>query len=255
MAKILNVRERVHQPYRDALIRTFGISPGGLNPQTDLFILQGRDEGFTNLKTSAILPNDSSMIILAARVMLWFRAPIQRVLDPAGPVAVNGDWGHVTPGDAIVWPNGPGGVAIGNAPGDLYDVYRLHSQCAEGLFWTLGAGEKDSLKSMPTMYFPYGGGLSGDNGGPTDLIHWQNGDSTHAAILRIARAITITPRQFIKVSVQGVAYPDGGNATVFGTATNQNRNMRDPISNLNAVDAITKVVSMTIDGLLSRDVQ
>jgi len=42
---------------------------------------------------------------------------------------------------------------------------------------------------------------------------------------------------------------------VFGASDTQGRNMLDPIANLNAVDAVAKVVSLTIDGLLSRDVQ
>ena len=258
MAKILNIRERVHQPYRDALLRTAGMSAGGLGSQTDLFISQGRSEGYTNLKTSAVLPNDSSMIILAARVLQWFRAPVVRVFGIVGKgtgVTRNGDIGPTTDPSTWAFPNNSGEPAVGNAVGDLEDVYRLHWQCAEGLFWTLGAGDKNSLSSMPSMYFPYGGGLSGDIGGASDLIHFQNGQPSHTAILRIARAITITPRQLIKALVTAVAYDDGGNGTLFGVSNSQGRNMLDPVSNLNAVDAIAKVVSLTIDGLLSRDVQ
>jgi hypothetical protein len=250
MAKILNIRERVHQPYRDALLRTAGFAPGTLNSTTDLFISQGRSEGFTNLKTSAVLPNDSSMIILAARVMQWFRAPVLRTIDGQGLVTRNGDIGPIDT-TSWAWP----AVGVGNAMGTFEDVYRLHWQCAEGLFWTLGAGEKDSLKSMPSMYFPYGGGLEGDIGAASDLIHFQNGRPSHTSILRIARAITVTPRQLIKAFVPAVAYDDGGNGTAFGASTSQGRNMFDPIANLNAVDAVAKVVSLTIDGLLSRDVQ
>lgn len=254
MAKILNIRERVHQPYRDALCRTAGMSAGSLQPTTDLFIAQGRDEGFTNLKTSAVLPNDSSMIVLAARVMQWFKAPVVRQVSGLGVVTQNGDIGPI---DANAWqyPNGAGQPGVGNAVGNWEDVYRLHWQCAEGLFWTLGAGDKDSLRSMPSMYFPYGGGLSGDLGNSSELVHLQNGVPSHTSILRVARAITITPRQLIKAVVSAVAYPDGGNGTLFGTADTQGRNMLNPIHNLNAVDAVAKVVSLTIDGLLSRDVQ
>lgn len=252
MAKILNIRERVHQPYRDALIRTAGLHPGGLGSSTDLFITQGRDEGWTNLKTSAVLPNDSSMIILAARVLQWFRYSVFRY--GVGPS---------NNGDISDFQNGAGEPGVGNARGNYHDVYRLHWQCAEGLFWTLGAGDKDSLKSMPSMYFPYGGGLHGylgwaityDGSDFTQLVHFNNGEPTHTAILRLARAITITPRQLIKAFVTGVAYDDGGNASIFQSRTAQGRNMLDPIANLNAVDAIAKVVSLTIDGLLSRDVQ
>jgi hypothetical protein len=124
---------------------------------------------------------------------------------------------------------------------------------------------------MPSLYFPYGGGLDGDLGNVgnqfvqfsedppgeyhTPLLHWNNGSATQTAILRLARAITVTPRQLIKAQVNSVAYPSGNNQTIFGTSTAGGRNMLDPIGNLNAVDAIAKVVSLTIDGLLSRDVQ
>ncbi|MFA4971453.1 MAG: hypothetical protein WC683_02485 [bacterium] len=272
MAKILNIRERVHQPFRDALCRTAGLSRGNLNQTTDLFIAQGRDEGFTNLKTSAVLPNDASMIILAARVMQWFRRPVPRDMADATNVTLNGDYGMIDGTVPFAWPNAVGGVAEGNAPGLHNDVYRLHWQCAEGLFWTIGAGEKDSLRSMPTMYFPAGGGLHGKIGARTGiiwwfdrqgqyvhfhapLIHYNNGCPTHTAILRLARAITITPRQLIKAQVTAVRYPDGGNATLFGTTTANGRDMLNPIDNLNAVDACGKVVSLILDGLLSRDVQ
>ena len=261
MAKILNIRERVHQPYRDALIRTAGFAAGRLTSSSDLFITQGRDEGWTNLKTAAVLANDSSMIVLAARVLQWFRAPVVRSFDPAtGVINANGDIGPQTVIDGWTFPNGAGQPAIGNGVGDFEDVYRLHWQCAEGLFWTLGAGEKDSLKSMPSMYFPYGGGLDAILGTAARsagraLIHLNNGEATHTALLRLARAITLTPRQLIKASVTAIAYDDGGNAPLFGSRTATGRNMLDPIANLNAVDGIAKVVSLTIDGLLSRDVQ
>ena len=262
MAKILNIRERVHQPFRDALCRTAGLFQGQVQQSTDLFISQGRDEGFTNLKTAAVLPNDSSMIILAARVMLWFKRAGLRALAADGSVVINGDY--------TTWPNGAGQVAEGNAAGVYYDSYRLYWQCAEGLFWTLGAGDKNSLQSMPSMYFPMGGGLWGRLGGAgildyTDatvrhlqrdtMVHYGNGSPTHTSILRIARAITITPRQLIKATVHAMSYPDGGNGTTFGTATATNRNMLNPIDNLNCVDGVQKVVALVLDGLLSRDVQ
>jgi hypothetical protein len=258
MAKILNVRERVHQPFRDSLLRTAGLSPGGLNATTELFTSPGRNEGFTNLKNGTTLPNDSSMIVLAARVLQWFRYSVPRV-ETVG-VDQNGDIGP-TP-----WDNLPA-VMNGDIYGTHHDVYRLHWQCAEGLFWTLGAGDKDSINSMPSMYFPYGGGLDGDLGNTgiidypseTDVnrpqIHFNNGAPDQTAILRLARAITITPRQLIRATVTGVSYFAGGNETTFGTSTATGRSMLDPISNLNAVDGVQKVIGLTIDGLLSRDVQ
>jgi len=247
MAKILNVRERVHQPYRDSVIRTAGLARGTLQAQTDLFLQTGRDEGLSNLKNGSQLPNDSSMIILAVRVNCWFRASVLRGALTGNSPATNGD--------IASFPNTAGTVGEGNAIGNYLDVYRLHWQTAEGLFWTVGSGEKDSLRSMPSMYFSYGGGLSGDVGGATDLIHFNLGEPSHTSILRLARAVTIVPRQLIKVSVNSVQYPDGGNAAVFTSTTVTGRNMLSPVDNLNAVDAIYKSVSCTIDGLVSRDVQ
>jgi hypothetical protein len=254
MGKILNVRERVHQPFRDSLIRTSGFQAVTLNIQQDLFLTTGGTEGQTNLKTGSLLPNDNSMIILAARNMLWFRNTISRNVDANGLVTANGDYGQTTAA-VFGWPNAAGGLAVGCAPGRIEDVYRLYWQCAEGIFWTLGSGDKNALSSMPGMYFPYGGGLHGDMGAASDLIHWNNGMPSHTAILRMARAITIVPRQLIKVQASIQTYPIGANAATFGTTTAQGRDMLSPRDNLIAVDGIAKSISLTIDGLLSRDVQ
>lgn len=255
MAKILNVRERVHQPWRDSLVRTSGFVVGTLSNQTDLFLnTQSKTEGETNLKSGSMLPNDNSMIVLASRVLLWFRNPMQRGVSALGVVTGNGDFGSTT-GAAFAWPNTGAGAALGNAVGTVEDVYRLYWQTAEGLFWTVGSGDKDMLRSMPSMYFPYGGGLHGDMGGASDLIHWNNGMPAHTAILRLARAVTIVPRQTMKVQCTAQTYPIGANAAAFGTTTAQGRDMLNPVHNLNAVDGIAKVVSFTLDGLLSRDVQ
>ena len=47
---------------------------------------------------------------------------------------------------------------------------------------------------------------------------------------------------------------DGGNGALFGS-TQGTRNMLSLRDNLNAVDLMQKVISFTIDGLFSRDVQ
>ena len=253
MSKILNLRERVHQPWRDSLVRTAGMAAGTLDQQTDLFLQTGRGEGQSNLKSGATLPNDSSFILLAARVFTWFYAPRTRALGAGAIATVNGDIGQF---DANAWlyPNAAGQVANPHAVGTMYDVYRLYHQADESIFWTIGAGEKDSLKSVPTWYLPSGGGLHGDVGGATDLIYFNNGTPDHGAILRIARAITITPRQLIRVRASCVALPNGGNGQAFGT-TFGGRDMLSVIDNLNVVDGIWKSISCTLDGLLSRDVQ
>jgi hypothetical protein len=137
----------------------------------------------------------------------------------------------------------------------VQDVYRLHFQAEEQLHWSFGTGLKNSIDNMPTWYFPAGGGISGDMGGTTDLIHWQNsGYDGHSGILRLARAILIPPRQNILCNGTIFALPDNGQAGAFGT--NQgNRNMLSLRDNLNAIDAVQKVITFTFDGLFSRDVQ
>jgi hypothetical protein len=250
MAKLTNVRERVHQPFRDTLIRTSGYYASAIQDRTNLFTVAGKSEGETNLPQGSQLPSDQSMVILALRVFTWFRRSVPRSAAAlTTSVGTNGDFfitGAFEPAADV--------LLNGSVPGNYNDVYRLHWQAEEQLLWSFGAGDKDSIKQMPSAYFPYGGGLHGDNGGATDLIHWNNGMPDHAGILRIARAILLPPRQNIRCTAQIVSLPDGGNAATFGT-TQGARNMLSLTANLNAVDLVQKVISMTFDGLFSRDVQ
>jgi hypothetical protein len=255
MAKLTNVRERVHQPFRDSLIRTSGWFVSAVQDRTDLFTQAGKDDASTNLKNGSTLPSDQSMVVLACRVFQWFRQPIQRsavtidVGNVWSPTDRNGDFAIAAANFAAA-----GALLNGSTIGDVHDVYRLHWQTAEQLLWSFGAGDKFSITSMPSAYFPYGGGLHGDMGGVTDLIHWNNGLPDHTGILRLARAILLPPRQNIKCQAQIVAMPDGGNAAVFGT-TQGARNMLSLTNNLNTVDGLNKSISFTFDGLFSRDVQ
>jgi hypothetical protein len=251
MAKIVTIRERVHQPFYDSLIRTAGLTPGALNDNTDLFTNNGaRSQATTNLVNGGVLPSDQSMVILALRVFTWYRNPIKRITNTFDDsIVLNGDYDQLAP-----WL--PAGSGFGtSAPGSIQDVYRLHWQTEEQLHWTFGTGDKNSITNMPTWYFPTGGGISGDMGAATDLIHWQNtGWDGHQGILRLARAILLPPRQNIICKANIYALDAGNQASVFGT-TQGSRNMLSLKDNLNAVDAVQKVVSFVMDGLFSRDVQ
>jgi hypothetical protein len=250
MAKVVSIRERVHQPFYDSLIRTAGLTPGGLSDKTSLFTSNGaRTNATTNLINGSTLPSDQSHVVLALRVFSWYRNPILRKAGGAsGEVSENGDYGTVAPWLAA-------GAAAGQAPGNIEDVYRLHWQTEEQLHWSFGTGLKNSIDNVPTWYFPAGGGLSGDLGAATDIIHLQNsGYDGHSGILRLARAILIPPRQNILCTAEIYALPDLGQAMTFQT-TQGSRNMLSLKDNLNAVDAIGKVVTFTFDGLFSRDVQ
>lgn len=250
MPKIVTVRERVHQPFYDTLIRTAGLVQGQLNDNTDLFTNNGtRNEATTNLLNGSTLPSDQSHVTLALRVFTWFRNPILRVAGGApGEVAESGDYGTLTP-----WLTGQPG--FGQSPGKVEDVYRLHWQSSEQLHWTFGTGMKPSIENMPSVYFPYGGGLSGDLAAATDLIHLQNsGFDGQNSILKLARAVLLPPRQNIVCKARMFQMEDNGQALAFQTSQGS-RNMLSLRDNLNALDAVQKVITFTFDGLFSRDVQ
>ncbi len=257
MPKLTNVRERVHQPFRDTLIRTSGMVTSGVGDNTKLFTVAGKPEGETNLPNGSTLPSDQSMVVLALRCFTWFRNSIQRgtgtiVLPGVNPILDRN-------GDFIFPNNAAGGAAFaavlnGQAVGDVNDVHRLHWQAEEQLLWSYGAGDKFSITSMPSAYFPYGGGLHGQLPNTTDLILWNNGMPSHEGILRLARAVLIPPRQNIKCDANIARLDAGANAATVGT-TQGARDLLSLRDNLNAPDLINKVISFTFDGLFSRDVQ
>jgi hypothetical protein len=262
MSKLTNVRERVHQPFRDALIRTAGWGIRGnqtaLTDTTDLFTVAGRNDGLSNLKQGSVLPSDQSHVTLALRVHLWFKSPIQRgqrfwLADGATEILTeSGDYDYPNAANSPAF-----GALIGGANGavgTIHDVFRLYWQAAESLLWSFGTGDKFSLKLMPSYYMPAGGGLHGDLGTASDLILLNNGTPDHAGILRIARAILIPPRQNIKCTANIVEYDDGGNGTLVQAAQGT-RNTLSLTDNLTAVDGINKSCSFVFDGLFSRDVQ
>ncbi len=136
MAKLTNVRERVHQPFRDSLIRTSGYFQGNVQDRVDLFTQAGKSIGETNLPNGSTLPSDQSMVVLALRCFLWFRSPVARSTDIlTTSVGVNGDY-FITGGA-----NELAAVALmaGSVPGDYHDVHRLYWQASEALIWSFGA--------------------------------------------------------------------------------------------------------------------
>jgi hypothetical protein len=258
MAKLTNVRERVHQPFYDTLIRTAGL---GFQPDRPiqsrelLFINRGTDSARTNLLNGSTLPSDQSHVTLALRVFLWFRNPMIRSLAGAngliGASGNNGDFSQEGAGRFF----DTGAPGFGNAPGNIEDVYRLYYQASEQIHWTYGTGEKPSISNMASKFFPDGNGLDAALGGSSDLVHLNNGSPTHQSILRLARAVLLPPRQNVKVVAEMYGLPDGSQAALAGTTTTTGRNMLDITSNLNAIDGVNKVVQFCFDGLFARDVQ
>ena len=261
------MRERVHQPFRDTLVRTAGTQTGNVSDNTKLFTVAGKPEGATNLPNGSTLPSDQSFVVLALRVFTWFRNSIQRPMQqgaapgrlviplPDGTTifAGNGDF-NLPFGGGPVTGAAFAAVLNGQGIGDVNDVHRLNWQAEEQLLWSYGAGDKFSLTSMPSAYFPYGGGLHGQLPCSTDLILWNNGMPSQEGILRLARAILIPPRQNIKAEANIARLDTGPNAATLAT-TQGARDMFSLRDNLNAPDLINKVISLTFDGLFSRDVQ
>lgn len=253
MAKLTNVRERVHQPFRDSLVRTSGLATPDpvVQDNTDLFNRAGGNAGQTNLPNGSTLPSDQSMVVLALRCYLWFRNPHARsAATLTTSQGNNGDY-FIT---AVNEANAVNAMA-GSVPADQRDALRLYYQSSFDLLWSFGTGEKISLKSMPSSYFPWGGGLHGDVGGATDLLFLNNGTPDQTGILRLARAILLPPRQNIicKAQIESLTAP-GNAAATFGT--NQGaRSMLSLRDNLNAVDLMPKNIGFAFDGLFSRDVQ
>jgi hypothetical protein len=242
------------------MVRTAGM--GGTSPKVQdrgkLFTNQSRTDDITavtNLDNGSTLPSDQSHVTLALRVFVWFRNPQIRSLTTgiAAGVNANGDFGVVEAG--AFFAGGAGGPSMGSSLGNVEDVYRLYWQSMEQLHWSFGTGEKFSITNMQTKYFPDGGGLYGDLGNSSDLINFTNGMPTHEAILRLARAILLPPRQNVLCQFTISALPDGGNAGALGSTQAPGRNMLSLRDNLNAVDGIAKVVQFCFDGLFARDVQ
>lgn len=258
MAKLTNVRERVHQPFYDTLIRTSGLGGNiqAISAREQLFTNRARQDdisALTNLDNGSTLPSDQSHVTLALRVFTWFRNPMIRSAASGADVINNQNGDFSQAGAAAFF--GVGGAGAGNSIGSIEDVYRLHYQAMEQLHWSYGTGEKYSITNMATKYFPDGGGLSGDLGGSSDLIHFQNGAPTQTAILRLARAILLPPRQNVRCTANISALPNGGQAATAGTTTASGRNMLSLTDNLNAADGNSKVIQFTFDGLFARDVQ
>jgi len=251
MAKLTNVRERVHQPFYDSLVRTAGYGGVNLNDQTDLFTQAGKSQGETNLKQGSVLPSDQSHVTLALRAFLWARPPVVRSAAPVSgqQLARNGDVDPLLLNAFFTT-----GVGTGQALADYHDVHRFYHQGLEQLHFTYGTGEKPSITNMPAKYFPDGGGLHGDLGGVSDIVHWNNGDPSQASITRLARAILLPPRQNVLCQANIFALPENGQSANIGSVQG-NRNMNSFRDNVNAIDGMPKVVQFCFDGLFARDVQ
>ena len=254
MAKLTNVRERVHQPFWDTLIRSSGLSNPGIQSQTNLFSNQARLgdlSSLTNLPNGATLPSDQSHVTLALRVPTLFRNPQIRVTGTGLAPTSNGDFSQA----GVIAFFGSTGPGANNAVANIEDAYRCFWQTQEQLHWSFGTGQKESISNLPTSYFPAGGGLDGSLGGASDLINLTNGQPTNAAILRLARAVLLPPRQNILCSARITPLTGATGTVTPGNVDTNGRNYLSLIDNLNAIDGLQKYIAFYMDGLFARDVQ
>lgn len=232
---------------------------------TNLFTNQARVgdlAALTNLPNGSTLPSDQSHVTLALRAPLWFRAPTVRGTASAiGLLPNNGDFAPAAGtgnniqtffGTSFAGTNGPG---FGNAVAGNQDVARLYMQSVEQLHWSFGTGQKESISNLPSSYFPAGNGLWAALGGASDLVHYNNGDPSNTALLRLARAILLPPRQNI-LCVARITPLSGATSTVNpGNVDGNGRNYLNLKDNLNAIDGAQKYIAWFMDGLFARDVQ
>jgi hypothetical protein len=225
MTKLRDIKERIHQPFYDTLVRGIGIST-----ISNLYQLYGNanigDRSRTNLQVAGQFSSDSFFIVKAIRMVLGFVA----LGDPAFNVTNGND------------------VAIANATNTADRAEDLYTLCVYGAYFTATVGQKPML-TAPLWYAPAGGGPFGSTT-VTDRHVITNGMPTQEAILKLAKDITVAPRQAFNVAVEWFPFT---RLTANGQGGAINLDL-DTLTKLNAFDG-AKLIQCMLDGILTRDVQ
>jgi len=225
MARLRDVRERVHQPRYDTLVR--GVGTSTVTNSTTLFGSANiSNRALSNLQVAGQLAADATYILKAVRCVLNF----QGLNDVEFTVA----FGALP--------------AIANSTASNARAEDLYGIVAYGATFTLQVGNKPMLNA-PLFYAPAGGGPAGFTTENSRTVI-TNGVASQESILKLAKDIPIAARQnfaivvdFFPFSVLGVGAGGGGiNAGI------------DPLAYLNQFDGL-KLVQMHIDGVETRDVQ
>lgn len=223
MARLKNVRERVHQPFFDHVLR--GVGTSQLENNRRLFSQNAGNPALTNLATSGALPSDATYIIKSVRCSMWFQS-------------LNDAEFNTAYGTLPVFTT----TATNSRAEDLYQIL------ANGAYFTLTVGQKDML-TAPLWYAPAGGGINGFTTQNSRHV-LTNGVASQEAILKLAKDIHVPARQNFTVTVS--FFP----LAVLGTnlAGAAMAGSLDPLAYLNQYDGI-KSLSFQIDGVQTRDVQ
>jgi hypothetical protein len=229
MSRLRDVRERIHQPQFDTLVR--GIGPSKVGSQKRLFgNATVGDRSLTNMLVPGQLAADQTYILRAMRCALMFQSladDAYGVIPPAGTSPLNYE------AEAL------------STNAQAEDLYFL---AAYGAYFTLDVGQKNML-TAPLWYIPAGGGPSGFTTENSRHVI-TNGLATHEAILRLAKDITFAARQNFSVTIEWFDFPILG-VPVGGVAYPADLS---PLNYLNTFDGL-KLIQVHVDGILTRDVQ
>ncbi len=116
---------------------------------------------------------------------------------------------------------------------------RLHYlRVSNQLHWTLNVGDKPMF-SMPTWYFPAGGGVWGASGETSGNAIYNLGMPSHESFLRLAKPIAIPVRQNFSVEYNWYTVGSTNALTDLNSGGTEDE----------------KIIMFVIDGLQVRDVQ
>lgn len=225
MPRIRDIRDRIHQPRYDSLVRNTGIT--AVNNGTPLFnSADVANRGKTNMTTPGTLSSDATFVLKALRGVLYF----QSLADSEFNVA----FGSLP--------------ALANCTGSNSRAEDLYQLMAYGTTFTLKIATKEYIQG-PLWYIPAGGGISGFT--TENARHaLTNGVASHEAILRLARDIPIAARQAFSVVIDFFPFTRGPTLAGQGGAIGADL---DPLAYLNQFDGI-KLFQCMVDGLETRDV-
>lgn len=227
MSKLKNLRERIHQPFYDHLVRGIGVTAIANSFQLFGSINNGQPQ-LTNMPTPSQFPSDNTVIVKCVRIALYF----QSIADDE----YTQSFGSIA---AIT-----GSVADANRALDMY------SMMAYGAYFTFVVGTKPMIQA-PVWYAPQGGGVAGWSSVASRNIA-NNGVPSQEAILKLAKDIQVVARQNISVRID--FYPFALLANGVGAGGASITAAVDPLAMLNQFDGI-KSFAVILDGLLTRDVQ
>lgn len=226
MARLRDVRERIHQPFYDTLTRGFGVT--SLTNRTPLFGSANiNNRALSNMQTAGVFAADATYVLKAVRVVTLFKG--------LNDTEFTGSYNSAITALSNV-------TATNARAEDLYEIVSY------GATFTLQVGNKPMLNA-PLWYAPAGGGPSGTTT-ENSRHHITNGVPSQEAILRLARDIPVVARQNFSVDIDFFPFlrlGTGANGSTIAADI-------DPLLYLNQFDGL-KLLQVHVDGLITRDVQ